>query len=497
MGTRKSNVLLVVVDACRFDYLRGPKAETPNADALADDGTDFRRAVSTAPWTLPSVTSMLTGRYPHEHGANSQQFEMQRGRTVTADLRDAGYRCLHLSPKTWIGDWLPQGRGFHRVEEFTGPDHRHFDGGADVRRLSEGVARGPEWYATVFERALRSDNPVLSLANVAMYRYREATEDAWFDNVRASERSARIADERFADLAARDEPFFAYVHLMNPHLPFVVPEEFRTPVRPPGADSDEEELDYLRSLMDDLWAIRRGDRRLSAAELRYLRRRYADEVEYADAVVGRLLESLSRHGMDDDTLVVLTADHGEHLGEGESRTLLDHQTSVGFPLLRVPLVVRHPERFDAGVREDCVQTNYVAETIRALAGLEYDPARSLLDGDLDACRETAVAAYEGVVSSHPPAEVADERLFRSRRTAVAGEWKLDAIGGEYRAHRVDWGDNEADSVPLDAVPERVRARLTRAISDMTDSASGDDAAGDGRQSLPESVEANLRDLGYR
>ncbi|NEU56557.1 sulfatase [Halorussus sp. MSC15.2] len=384
MGERKPNVLLLVIDACRFDYLRGPKAETPNCDALADEGTDFRRAVSAAPWTLPSVTSLLTGEYPHEHGADSRGFEMDRGRTVTADLREAGYRCLHLSPKTWIGDWLPQGRGFHRVAEFTGPDHRHFDGGADVRRLSAGVARGPEWYATVVRRALESENPALSLANAAMYKYREATEDAWLDDVRASERAARTADEWFAEFANAEDPFFAYAHLMDPHLPFYVPGEFRSPVRPPDCATYDEELDYLDDLMDDLWAIRLGERRLSDAELDYLRRRYADEVTYADAVVGRILDGLDERGLADDTLVVLTADHGEHLGEGDDRTLLDHQTSVGFPLLRVPLVARYPGEFEGGERRDnLVQTTDVAETIRALAGLEHDPARSLLAADVE------------------------------------------------------------------------------------------------------------------
>ena len=498
----RPNVLLVVVDACRFDYLRGPKAATPAADALAAEGTDFRRAISPAPWTLPSVTSLLTGSYPHEHGANSRQYELQEGRTVTADLRAAGYRCLHVSPKTWIGDWLPQGRGFHRVAEFTGPDHRHFDGGADVRRLSEGVARGPEWYATVLRRALRSENPALSLANAAAYKYREATGDAWLDDVRASDRAADLADRRFADLANRDEPFFAYVHLMDPHLPFYVPEAHRTPIRPPGCDDYEEELDYLDDLLDDLWALRLGERRLSADELRYLRRRYGDEVEYADAVVGRLLDSLARHGLDEETLVVLTADHGEHLGEGVDRTLLDHQTSVGFPLLRVPLVVRYPGEFAGGeTRRELVQTTDVAGTIRALAGLDHDPARSLLaeDGkarrevaveDRDDRREVAVAEYAGVVPSHPPEDVADERLFRPRRSAIAGEWKLDAVGGERRARRLDWTENEAESVPLDAVPDRVRERLLDAIPDTA-------PRREGRRSVPEDVEDHLRALGYR
>ncbi|MFC4550713.1 sulfatase [Halorussus sp. GCM10023401] len=509
MGQRKPNVLLLVVDACRYDYLRGARAETPATDAFAEEATDFRRAISAAPWTLPSVTSMLTGKLPHEHGATSRGFEPDDGWTVVDDLREAGYECVHFSPKTWIGDWLPQGRGFDRVEEFTGPEHRYFEDGTDVRHLSEGVARGPEWYATVLRRALESENPAKSLGNAAMYKYREATEDAWLDDVRASERAAELADAQFADLADGDEPFFAYVHLMDPHLPFYVPEEFRSPVRPPGCESYDEELDYLDDLMDDLWAIRLGDRRLSDAELRYLRRRYADEVEYADRVIGEILDSISQHGIYDDTLVVLTADHGEHLGEGDGRTLLDHQTSVGLTLVRVPLLARYPGRFGPAERDDLVQTTHVAETVRALAGLEYDPARSLLaeDRDIDsdadeatrrgpgdADAEVALAEYAGVVPAHPPEGVEDERLFRTRNTAVAGEWKLDAVGDERRARRIDWTENETEAVPLDSVPARVRERLESALAEA---APTPPRRPPGEQSVPASVAENLEKLGYR
>ena len=526
MGQRKPNVLLLVVDACRYDYLRGARAETPATDAFAEEATDFRRAISAAPWTLPSVTSMLTGEHPHEHGATSQGFEPDDDRTVVDDLREAGYECVHFSPKTWIGDWLPQGRGFDRVEEFTGPEHRHFDDGADVRRLSEGVARGPEWYATVLRRALQSENPAKSLGNVAMYKYREATEDAWLDDVRASERAAELADAQFADLASEtrsvstasggtasdgDEPFFAYVHLMDPHLPFYVPEEFRSPTRPPGCESYDEELDYLDDLMDDLWEIRLGDRRLSDAELRYLRRRYADEVEYADRVVGEILDSISQHEIYDDTLVVLTADHGEHLGEGDGRTLLDHQTSVGLPLVRVPLLARYPGRFGPAERDDLVQTTHVAETVRALAGLEYDPTRSLLaeDGNVEpgadgavrrgtgdaggADADVALAEYAGVVPAHPPEGVEDERLFRTRNAAIAGEWKLDAVGDERRARRIDWAENETEAVPLDSVPARVRETLEGALAEA---ASTPPRRASGEQSVPASVAENLENLGY-
>ncbi|WP_408957584.1 sulfatase [Natrinema sp. 74] len=540
----RPNVLLLVVDACRADALEpygdsafgsdgsraagGPATadtvsapETPAASALADEGTVFRHAISPAPWTLPSASSLLTGLDPDEHGATSRRFAIDRGRPLQRDLSAAGYRTIHISPTTWIGDWLPQGAGFDRVDEFTGPRHRYFDGGCDVRDLSRGVARGPEWYATVLRRALASDAPLRSLGNAAAFAAAEATGDAWLDDVRASERAARLADERFAEAADGDRPFFAYVHLMDPHLPFYVPEPFRTDsVRPPGCDDYADELEYMDALMGDIWAIRTGDRTLTPDEQTSLRTRYADAVHYADRVIGRILERLRERGLADETLVALTGDHGEHLGErvtepgsgggsgrAGDRTLLDHQASIRLPLLRVPLIVRYPGVFEGNERGDLVQPHYLAETVRGLVGLEYDSSRSLLPGDEP--RPVARASYEGVVRSHPPDGVPTEALFRPRKTAIAGEWKLDRVGEDPstdRARRIDWTATDTHPVSLEAVPDRVRARLEETLATIeesesteigteTDGTGTDD--GTGKRDVPAAVDERLSQLGYR
>ena len=102
---------------------------------------------------------------------------------------------------------------------------------------------------------------------------------------------------------------------MNPHLPFYFPPEFRSDVRPPGCDSYEEEKARMRVLMDDIWAIRTRKRTLERPELEYLRTRYGDELAYADDAVGRIVDPSRDHGLADETLVVVTGDHGEHLGK--------------------------------------------------------------------------------------------------------------------------------------------------------------------------------------
>lgn len=494
--TERPNVLLLVVDACRADYVSpySESAHTPAIESLADEGTVFRRAVSPAPWTLPSVTSLLTGVDPHRHGATARGFESD-ARTLVDDLSAVGYECVHVSPTTWIGDWVPQGQGFDRVEEFTGPTHRYFDAGADVRDLSEGVARGLSWYTTVFRRALKTDSRLASVGNTLAFKLFEATSDVWRDDIRASETAAERVDDVFGDMANRDDPFFAYVHLMDPHLPLYVPREFESDVRPPDCDSREAEHAYMEDLMDDIWAIRAGERTLTEDELAFLRTRYADAVTYADSAIGSMLDSLSAHGLADETLVAVTGDHGEHLGERvDGRTLLDHQLSIRFPLLRVPLVVRSPERFGDDDDESLVQTHYLAATVRDLAGLQSEPRRSL-SADAEDRRSSALAEYRGVVPSHPPAEYETDEWFTRRITAIEGEWKLDVVGSRRRAAHIDWESNETRSVSPAAIPGAVRESLEETLSGVT--RTSQTRADDDAVTLPEDVTERLDDLGYR
>lgn len=507
------NVLLVVLDAARADEvsLEAGAQPTPNVGSLAEQGTVFERAIAPAPWTLPSVTSLLTGLDPHEHGAGSRGFRPERGRPLQRDLGEAGYRTVHVSPKTWIGDWLPQGRGFDTVREFTGPEHHRFEGGADVRELSQGVERGWAWYRTVLRRALAHEKPVQSLANVAAYAWTEARHDAWLDDMSASRRAADAAVEALARAGASGQQAFVFVHLMDPHLPFYVPEEARTEdIRPPRCESWEEEVAWMSELMDDIWAIRNGQRMLDEPELAYLQARYRDELRLADRAVGRMLAGLEELGLAEDTLVALTADHGEHLGERvKGRTMLDHQASLRLPVLHVPLVLRHPGVFDDGRREDLVQPHDLAHTIRELAGLEHRSSRSLADTTGDGDR-VAVASYRGVVASHPPEGQSTPFLHRSRCSAVHGEWKLDAAAEDPqaplpavegpddvdRAVRLDWSTGRAREVPIEAVPEDERTRLIEQLAALGSAPRRASSSPTGVEEVSGTVERRLRRLGY-
>jgi choline-sulfatase len=238
-----TNVLIVTIDTLRADRLSvygAANVQTPNLDRLAREGAWAPQATVHAPLTRPSHVSLFTGRNPDEHG-----------------IRD------NISPPLGAGVPVLAER-FQRAGFATGA----FIASTVLDRQS-GLARGFDLYSDRF-------NP---------------GEDRKPGDVVVAEANAWIAGK---------QKFFAWVHLYDPHAPYV----------PPGRYATE-----------------------------YADRPYDGTVAWSDEVVGRLIESLRKAGTLDDTLVIVTSDHGEALGEhGEDV----HGYFVYEATLRVPLVVRGP-----------------------------------------------------------------------------------------------------------------------------------------------------------
>ncbi len=254
------NVVLVTIDTLRADRVGAygrTGAETPTIDRLAREGVLLEDAVVQVPQTRPSHASIFTGLNPYEHG-----------------IRD-NYSAPLAAGTPTLASVLRQ-RGW---------DTGAFIGAYPVSRPS-GLDRG----FAVF------DDPF-------------AAGDSTTREARTERRAKEVVDKALAWLSRpRTGPFFAWVHLFDPHAPYEAPAPF-------GA--------------------------------RHARSPYDGEVAYADAQVGRILAWLDAKGLRGRTLVVVTSDHGEGLGEhGED----EHMFFVYDSTLRVPLVVSWPGRLPAGAR---------------------------------------------------------------------------------------------------------------------------------------------------
>lgn len=281
---RVSDVVVVVVDTLRADHLglHGyARPTSPEIDGWARRGVVFEHAWSSAPWTLPAMASLLTGRWPSVHGAGSRAAQ---------------------------SDWAQARR--------LGPD---------LPTLAGELGRSGWRTAAVVNNVFMA--PGLGLARgFATYDYRPA-------GIGRGRRAGEAVDASLGWLDAQPPgtPVFLLVHLFDPHLPYDAP--------PPhaGRFSSAFAATPLRPAQPQ--DVRRRRAALSAGERSFVTAAYDEEVAATDAQVGRLLAGLETRGRLKRALVILTADHGEELFDHGG---FEHGHSTYQEVLRVPFVAWAP-----------------------------------------------------------------------------------------------------------------------------------------------------------
>ena len=278
------NVVLVVLDTVRADHLSAygyPRPTAPRLEALCERADRYATARSTAPWTLPSHASLFTGKFPFQHHAD-------------AELVDAVFN-----------DARPLAE-----EELT---------------LAEALAA--EGYATAAFAANRGYvNERMGLTQGF----------ATFVNERRPGVEMAALAHEWVKARPEGQPFFLFVNYMDAHRPYNVapvdgPNEAALPKAP-----EENSSELLDALYEQVYG---SDAPPDAALLQKAIDAYDRGIANADRGVGELLAALERDGLLDGALVIVTADHGEYLGEHD---LVEHSKDVYEPALRVPLIVKRP-----------------------------------------------------------------------------------------------------------------------------------------------------------
>jgi arylsulfatase A-like enzyme len=318
-GGPRPNVLLVVIDtgrADRFSFNGYARQTSPEIAILASEGAVYEQARTPAPWTLPAHASLFTGLYPSAHGADSGHLKLDdRYPTLAEAFRGAGYRTAGYAANPWVGRQYGLDRGFDGYEElWKGKPAWEPDAGAG--RVNARVTRWLEW---------RRSTP-----------------------------------------AARQQPFFMFINYLEPHLPYDPPDPERTRMLSPGADPlAVERLRRFKHPDEVKFVLGLGG--LGPADLPLLSDLYDGEIAYVDRRVGELARLLRQEGLLDDTVVVVTSDHGEAIGD---HGFLDHKMNLYEELLRIPLVVRYPRAVPAGQRiGQPVMLQDLFPTLLELAGI--------------------------------------------------------------------------------------------------------------------------------
>jgi len=407
------NVLLVTFDTTRADRIGSygnDRIQTPALDGLAANGIRFANAVSVAPITAPSHSTILTGLYPTGHGVRDNGLFVlsEQNRTLAEILKDRGYATAAA-----VG-------AFPVISRFG------FDQGFDL--FDDHLTGMYEDY--LGERAVPK-------------------QELFFDERRA----AQVNEAVIPWLEARqDEPFFLWLHYFDPHQPFEPP--------PP----------YDQLYADDL---------------------YDGEIAYADSRLGHMLDQLKRLGKLERTLVVMTADHGEGLGEHNEVT---HAVLAYDSTLHVPLIIRPPvlQANAIQVVEERVGTVDIVPTILDLLDIEI-PAE--LHGQSLTASWTANKA--DAAPFYTPQYYAEN--LSPRLTHGWGELRVIYEGGQKYIHgpRPELYDLETDPDELtDLAAQRPTEaqRLREALAVFIREHASEQAAT--TQALEPELVSRLQSLGY-
>lgn len=312
-GDARPNVLVIVIDTLRRDALGvwggGP---SPVLDSLATAATRYDRAWSSGSWTHPSVASLLSGWNPSRHGLGFGPAGTTRRdpRTpmLAVDLRAVGYATAAISNNRIVS-------------------------------VEEGFAEG----FTTFDQTAFVE-----------------------DQVYGAQRVTRSALAWSAE--HRESPWFLYLHYFDPHDRYQAPPPFTRMHVAPRLESTIRDSSVRGGRPNTFMDESPAKRDLTADELEYMRDLYRGEVSYLDHWIGRLLDGLRASGALDNTLVVLTSDHGEEFLEHGG---FKHGHSLYEELVAVPLIVARPGGHSAGTVVDSPVTLLdLAPTVRDVAGVE-------------------------------------------------------------------------------------------------------------------------------
>ncbi|WP_306006789.1 sulfatase-like hydrolase/transferase [Aquicoccus porphyridii] len=480
---RAKNILFIMFDQLRWDYLScygHPHLETPHIDALAAKGVRFTRAYIQSPICGSSRMSTYTGRYASSHGATNNGIPLKVGEETMGDhLRRAGMGCylvgkthmradvegmkrLGLAPDTIIGARVSE-CGFDVYERDDGMLPEGPDGSYDP----DGAKAYNEWLRA---KGYESDNPWHDFANSGLDEDGNVL-SGWF--LKHSPMAANIDEEDSETpyltgrgmefMAGAQAPWCCHLSYIKPHWPYIVPEPYASMYGPEHVlpvNRSEAERQGAHPVMKGFMDTKVGQA-FSRDEVREaVIPAYMGLIKQADDQMGRLFAWMEETGRMQDTMIVLTSDHGDFLGDhwmGEKTFFHDAST-------RIPLIVYDPSpEADATRGTVCdalVESIDLAPTFVDVAGakvpdhvLEGESLMPILHGETQETRRQYVVCeydYSGApVAALLNADIDDAQLFM----VADKRWKLIHAEGGHRPILFDLANDPDELTDLGESPD--------------------------------------------
>jgi arylsulfatase A-like enzyme len=398
-GDATPNVLVLLWDTVRADRLTPygyERRTTPFLDSMAKEGVVYERAVSAGIWTLPSHSSLFTGKVVTEHGVNGNYQRLDDEHVTIAEaLGDAGYDTFAFSANPFIARDTGLLQGFADV--YHPWDEPYAD---DVKRVLK---------KHIVDGDINGVNAQKKRKGGKHWTYQEA---------------APIAHKVFTGwLDERDgaeEPFFAFINLMEAHATRLPSGKARERLIDPDADERAKQLDQSAPAQ---LAWMAGANPMDEADLEALSQVYDATLLDLDRALAKLMADLEERQLIDNTLIVLTSDHGDALGDHER---MGHQFHVYNSVSRVPLIVSWPGHVAPARVSEPKSTADLFELIVTTADIPVDEELSkALSDQSERRKDSVVTEYTSVLpgsmarlqKKNPKAD-----LSSFERTYKAVEW---------------------------------------------------------------------------
>lgn len=515
MTSAQPDILLIVLDTQRRDRLSlyGHELETsPHLDEFAQGATIFERAIAPAQWTIPAHGSIFTGLYPNSHQLTQAYQQLAPGYPTLAELlRVNGYHTVAFCNNPMLGV-LDNGlqKGFDHFYNYAGAaTNRPVDAARSPLRRQ--AARQFRQFARYVSNQFAHQDWMFRLSLNPLFV------PLWSRLVNYKGDTAKSVDDLIAYWQTQRNgggrrPMFAFLNLMGTHLPYRPPQDVLDRIAPDLKNS-RSAFRYMTRFNADAaaWASP-PEEEMADWQQHTLAAFYDAEIAHQDVHLGRLFRYLRNSGALDNTMVIVTADHGEGHGDHD---FVGHSFVVYQELVHVPLLIHYPARYPQSRRiTTTVSTRRIFHTLLEAAGVPYAPnagsngsgpsglslARSL-NGKPDP--EAGLVFSEAfppdnllsILNTRRPDTVERMRLSQIRRGVYNGQHKLAMVGDAVEG-LFDVADDPAE------IQNRASADLTRVDELKTrlehfklESSAHRAVAGLNGSLSPEAVE-NLRALGY-
>ena len=492
----RPDVVLIVLDTLRADRMSCygyRRNTTPVTDAFAEGATVFERAIVPGQWTIPSHASLFTGEYPTTHMTTQIHDSLSENLVTLAELlHEDGYKTVGICNNPLLGVVDNDlDRGFEEFYNYGGALPNYPD---ILQSRPKVLGRLLERYTRVMRRIT---GPIQNrfahnnlLLRIAMH---PLIVPLWQNSVNFKGNTRQSLRDVVGYLRAHRQsedarPLFAFVNLMETHLPYRPPARFIQEFAP-YYEEDHEAQDFMRNynLEHYRWMIPLTEP-LSELSDRTLNDLYDAEVAYQDRLLGRLLKDLEKPGVRDNTVVVITSDHGEGLNNHD---FVGHSLVAYDDLVRTPLIVSYPKLYPAGKRvSSTVSTRRVFHSIleatstmpgeqsveRAPIDVEELSLTGTLNGSAPDERIVFAEAYTPdtlltLMENENPTAIDTFRCRSMRRAAYEGRHKLITVGDE-PDELFDVIDDPGETHNLLAEHPDKAARLHDALNDFAKEAEG-------------------------